>query len=130
MADQNEILVGSIGWADLTIDNAEEVKEFYAKVVGWKPAPVSMGDYEDFSMLSPDGKIPHAGICHNRGANKGLPSQWLIYINVTDIKKSVSVCKELGGKVLFEPKQMGEFGKYSVIQDPAGAFCALFQPTK
>lgn len=120
--------IGSIGWRDLTVDNAVEIKDFYAKVVGWKPSPVKMGDYEDFTLLSPDDSVPYAGICHNKGTNKGLPPQWLIYINVDDIDQSLKICKNLGGKVLFEPKQMGDYGRYAVIQDPAGAFVALFEP--
>ena len=27
--------IGSITWADLTVENANEVKTFYEKVVGW-----------------------------------------------------------------------------------------------
>jgi hypothetical protein len=30
----------------LTVPNAVEVKDFYAKVVGWMPEGLSMGDYE------------------------------------------------------------------------------------
>jgi predicted enzyme related to lactoylglutathione lyase len=37
--------IGSIGWVDLTISNAEEVRDFYAQVVGWRPAPLDMGGY-------------------------------------------------------------------------------------
>lgn len=35
--------VGSIGWIDLTVDDAPRVRDFYAAVVGWKPEPVPMG---------------------------------------------------------------------------------------
>ena len=42
--------VGSVVWTDLTVNNASEVKDFYQQVVGWKPNPVSMGDYDDFTM--------------------------------------------------------------------------------
>lgn len=46
--------IGSITWCDLTVPNADEVKIFYEKVVGWKSEPVSMGDYNDFSMIAPE----------------------------------------------------------------------------
>ena len=48
MSDPN---IGAIEWRDLTIDNAEQVKDFYRDVVGWKTEPVSMGDYDDFNMI-------------------------------------------------------------------------------
>ncbi|PJA97553.1 MAG: glyoxalase, partial [Ignavibacteriales bacterium CG_4_9_14_3_um_filter_34_10] len=39
--------IGSIGWIDLTVNNAEEVRDFYSKVIGWKSENVPMGDYFD-----------------------------------------------------------------------------------
>jgi predicted enzyme related to lactoylglutathione lyase len=119
--------IGSITWIDLTVPNAEEVRDFYSKVVGWKPAPVSMGDYEDFNMIAPQSGNPSAGVCHARGGNADLPSQWLIYITVEDVDKSAQHCVELGGKIISPPKEMSGYGKMCVIQDPAGAVAALFE---
>jgi predicted enzyme related to lactoylglutathione lyase len=119
--------VGSIGWVDLTVPDAGVVKDFYQAVVGWGVQPCDMGGYEDFSMLQPaDGKGV-SGICHARGGNKDLPPVWMIYIIVEDVEASAAKVVELGGKVLAGPKSMGQ-AKYCVIQDPAGAACALYQP--
>ena len=128
MSNNNNPPVGSIGWVDLTIENTEQLKKFYEQVIGWKSAPVSMGDYDDFTMISPDNDIPYAGICNKKGSNEGLPPHWLIYFNVRNIEESCKNVLELGGEILFEPKLMGNVGKYSVIKDPAGAYCALFEP--
>ena len=49
-------------------------------------------------------------------------------ITVKDVDKSYEECKANGGKVLSEPKEMGNYGRYCVIEDPAGAVCALFEP--
>jgi uncharacterized protein len=120
--------VGTIGWTDLTIANAEEIRDFYNKVVGWKPQPLSMGQYDDYVMNSPETETSVAGVCHARGTNAGLPAQWLIYITVANIDESTAACEKLGGKILAEPKNYGDMGRYCVIQDPAGAVCALFEP--
>ncbi len=128
MTDQYKVPIGSIGWMDLTVNNTEEVCEFYEAVVGWKTLPVQMNGYNDFTLLSPDNDVPYAGVCNAKGPNANLPPYWLIYINVKDVEESCRKVKELGGEVLFEPKVMGNYGKYSVIKDPAGAFCALFEP--
>ena len=123
----SKVEIGSVTWNDLTVPNAEEVRDFYSKVVGWKYEPIDLGGYSDFSMISPgDGKTV-AGVCHARGVNAGLPAQWLIYITVENIELSIKNCIELGGSVILEPKQMGEQGKYCVIKDPAGAVAALFE---
>lgn len=124
----NEPEVGTIGWTDLTISNAEEIRDFYSKVVGWKPQPLSMGQYDDYVMNTPETETSIAGICHARGVNAELPAQWLIYITVENIDESIASCKKLGGKILVESKNYGGMGMYCVIQDPAGAVCALFEP--
>jgi len=126
MTESSRPEIGSVGWIDLTVENASEIRDFYASVTGWHHSPVSMGDYDDFNMTAPGSGEPKAGICHARGGNAGLPAQWLIYITVEDVDASAARCQKLGGSILSGPKNMGEMGRYCVIQDPAGAVCALF----
>ena len=122
--------IGSISWTDLTVSNAEEVRSFYQAVVGWSSTPVEMDGYNDYCMTSPpDGKVA-AGICHARGSNASLPAQWLIYITVADLEQSLKACRSGGGKVLAGPREMTDHGHVAIIQDPAGAVAALFQPLK
>jgi predicted enzyme related to lactoylglutathione lyase len=117
---------GTISWQDLTVDEAERVRDFYHAVVGWKPEALPMGSYSDF-VMSADG-VPVAGICHARGANAGLPPVWLVYITVEDLDHSLEECQRLGGTLVSAPRSYGG-GRYCVIKDPAGAFCALYQPS-
>jgi uncharacterized protein len=121
---------GSILWVDLTVPEAEEIRDFYAKVVGWKPDPVDMGEYSDYSMKSPKSDMPAAGVCHARGVNKDLPPYWLVYITVNDLEQSMQDTTSLGGRVVVPAKGMGGQGRYCVIQDPAGAVVALFEPAE
>jgi len=130
MSDTKKPETGSVSWTDLTVKDAEGVRDFYQKVVGWKSVPVEMGGYNDFMMNTPESGNSVAGICHARGVNAGLPAQWLIYVTVEDVDKSAAQCRELGGKVLVDPKGMGGHGRFCVIQDPAGAVAALFEPAK
>ena len=118
---------GAILWMDLTVPDAEATRGFYEAVVGWTHSEVDMGGYHDFCMNKPDDGQTVAGICHARGENADLPPQWLIYINVTDLTRSIEQCEKLGGKVLHGPRDMGG-SRCAVIQDPAGAVAALFEP--
>jgi predicted enzyme related to lactoylglutathione lyase len=124
----NQPQIGSIVWQDLTVENAEEVRDFYNEVVGWQSESVKMGDYHDFSMSSGDAAV--AGICHARGENAKLPPQWLIYITVDDLEYSIDRCQSLGGRVICPPRSMGSHGTMCVIQDPAGAVAALIAASK
>lgn len=121
-------MIGAVTWIDLTVDEAERIRDFYGAVVGWSAEGVDMGGYEDFNMTRPGIGEPAAGICHARGVNSDLPPVWMVYITVADLEASLSSCRELGGEVLAGPKGLGSHGSYAVIRDPAGAVTALFQP--
>lgn len=127
MSEEQPLPTGRIAWSDLTVPNADELRDFYASVVGWSASSVKMGDYEDFAMVPSDTDQPVAGICHRRGPNEDLPAQWLIYITVPDLDASIARCKEGGGTVISGPKSMGGGSRYCVIRDPAGAVAALYQ---
>lgn len=116
--------IGVIEWCDLTVDAAENVKDFYCGVVGWESSAASMGDYDDFNINLPQSGNTIAGICHARGGNSNLPAQWLMYVRVSDADASATRCEALGGRVLDGPRSMGS-GLFCVIQDPAGAVLAL-----
>ena len=125
MSNDDNPAVGSIVWRDLTVPNAEQVRDFYRAVVGWTAEPVAMDGYDDFNMTGPDGGEALAGICHARGPNAKLPAQWLMYITVADLDESIQGCTEMGGKVIDGPRALGD-GRACVIQDPAGAVAALY----
>ena len=125
--NENKTPIGSIGWIDFTVKDAPAIRDFYSQVVGWQAEEVSMGDYADFNMNSPENGQPMAGICHARGVNETLPPVWLIYIIVKNLDGSLKQCRESGGKVILGPKTMEGQGHYAVIQDPAGAYSALFE---
>lgn len=118
--------IGSIGWIDMSVDDAEDVRDFYKAVVGWGHEEVSMGEYSDFSMTTSDGQAV-SGICHARGSNAALPGGWLIYITVADVDASAAACLANGGEIVV-PVQGLAGGRFCVIRDPAGATAALYQP--
>ena len=93
-------VIGQIEWLDLTVNDASRVKNFYSSVVGWKSDDVDMGSYSDYSIHTPEGRDTVAGICHARGPNANLPSQWLVYVRVASVQESADTCKRLGGEVL------------------------------
>jgi len=115
---------GTIIWRDITVDNADELRDFYSQVAGWRHEDCNMGDYNDYNMIPAGGTEPAAGICHARGANDNMPAQWLMYVAVEDIDESIRRAVALGGEVVHGPREMGK-SRFCVIQDPAGAVIGL-----
>ncbi|WP_164084701.1 VOC family protein [Alteromonas flava] len=116
--------IGSMGWLDVTVENATEVKDFYTQVVGWEAEGLSMGDYEDYMMKAAGESI--AGICHKRGSNAQMPSHWIPYFVIADLAVALQNVKELGGVQLSPVRSYGD-SSFAIIKDPAGAVCALYQ---
>ena len=124
VAEEKPSNIGRIEWMDLTVDDASHVRNFYTSVVGWSSNDVDMGSYSDFNINLPDTQDTIAGVCHSRGSNANIPSQWLIYVRVESVADSAEKCKKLGGEVLDGPRRMGG-SNFCVIKDPAGAVMAL-----
>jgi predicted enzyme related to lactoylglutathione lyase len=122
--------IGAVCWTDLTVPDAERVAEFYRQVVGWKSSACDMGGYRDYCMNTPGAGRTVAGVCHARGINADLPSQWLIYIVVADVDESALACRRLGGEVLAGPRELDGQGRFCVIRDPAGAVAAFISPKR
>lgn len=121
MADSSP---GSIAWIDLTVPDADRLRDFYARVAGWTPSPVDMGGYSDYSMRNAAG-VDVAGVCHTRGPNAGVPPVWLIYISVPNLDQALAQVRALGGAVLEERPMAGM--KFAIVRDPAGAHVGLIQ---
>lgn len=123
----NTPAAGSVAWFDLTVPDAGAVRDFYSAVAGWSVSPVEMGGYQDYCMIPPGASAPVAGVCHARGPNADLPPQWLIYITVPDLAASLAACTAKGGRVVRPECDLGG-ARMAVVQDPAGAVAALYQP--
>jgi uncharacterized protein len=120
--------VGRIGWLDLTVQNAQETRDFYQQVIGWKVAEVAVGNgadrYSDFSMLDANGTAA-AGVCHARGGNADLPPVWLLYLPVGNLAESLHRVEALGGRICQRVQDQSKADQYAVIQDPVGVHLAL-----
>lgn len=119
---------GRVAWLDLTVPDADALRDFYAIVVGWGTQAVAMRDgehaYADYCLLNDDGTTS-AGVCHARGPNAGLPPVWLLYLPVGDLEASIHEVTEAGGMVLTSSRKPDGSYASAVIRDPAGAFTSL-----
>lgn len=118
---------GTIGWIDMTTENADQIREFYDAVVGWQSGPVPVEDYHDYMITPFESESPVAGICHSKGPNENVPGGWMIYIHVDDLTASLESCAKLGGEIIGDVRDMGSYGKTCIIRDPSGAMSVLIE---
>ncbi len=50
-----------------------------------------------------------------------LPPNWGAFVTVNDVDSVAANAQQLGGKLLLEPKDMPNVGRFCVIQDRQGA---------
>ena len=62
MSDEKKPERGTVGWLDLTVENAGEIRDFYREVVGWKSDTVDMGDEGRRALETLFGRAVERGI--------------------------------------------------------------------
>jgi uncharacterized protein len=86
--------IGKALWFDLTISNADEVKDFYTETIGWNSTEHQMNEYSDYNMISPINDETLAGICHAKGVNKDMPPVWMVYFCVENLEEKIEFVKK------------------------------------
>jgi predicted enzyme related to lactoylglutathione lyase len=117
-------LPGTPCWVDVMVDDVSKATAFYGALFGWEAAisqdPMS-GGYGNFSK---DGR-PVAGVAPSQ--QPGQPQVWTTYLASDDLEQTAGKIKGAGGQVLFDPMNIGEFGRMIVAADPAGAVFGVWQ---
>lgn len=111
---------------ELQTNDLAKAKAFYSKLFDWKledlPMPGGRGTYTMIGV----GEGTGGGMMASQ-ALAGAPPQWLAYVGVDDVAKSTARAKELGGKLIMDKMEVGDFGWMSILADPTGATFALWQ---
>ncbi len=116
---------GTFCWTDLSTTDAEGAKAFYGQLFGWEAIDFPVEPAGIYTMFRLDGRDVAA--VAERGADQGPPA-WLSYVSVTDVDDASARALQAGGTVVAEPFDVMDFGRMALLQDPTGAFFALWEP--
>jgi len=116
---------GTLCWADLSTPDAGAASKFYKAVFGWD---TMVGQDDSGYLHIKNGEQFIGGIPPAAHRDANMPPHWLAYFQVKDADATTNQAKELGAKVYFGPMTMEGVGRWSVVGDPQGAVCAVFQP--
>lgn len=56
-----------------------------------------------------------------------MPPVWMVYFCVEKLDEKIEIIKKQNAEIIKGPVDVGEMGKYIVIKDPTGAYCALWE---
>jgi len=114
---------GRFCWYDLMSTDPAGSQEFYGALFGWTVKPTPMGGMT-YDMLHM-GDTPIGGIVP-LGADDGLPTHWIPYVAVADIKTLCEKVVPKGGQVCVPPTSIGP-GTFAVLADPQGAYISVWE---
>lgn len=125
MADR---ILGSFVWCELMTTDTAAADAFYKKVVGWATVPFAPdGSYSVLNNAAGAGvgglmKLPDAA------RQMGTPPNWLMYVGTPSVDDTAVRIAQLGGRVVKQPEDIPNTGRFAVVQDPYGAAFGIFQP--
>jgi predicted enzyme related to lactoylglutathione lyase len=115
--------MGRFVWRDLVTKDVAVAKRFYEELFGWRFEDTTRGD-RPYVLVRAGGTLV-AGIV-DVSANADAAPQWLSYMAVADVDKSVEVVRSDGGKVLVEPRNL-PIARVAAVADAQGAPLGLAQ---
>ena len=115
---------GAFSWNELMTTNIGEAKEFYAQLFQWDFEDVPMEEGVYSVVLCQGVKI---GGVMKFPSTQGEPSQchWGPYITVDNVDQVAKQAEALGGKIVIEPRDIPNVGRFSLIQDCQGATLSI-----
>ena len=120
-----ELGEGVFVWDELHTSDPAAAKSFYGEVLGWTAEDSDMGGMT-YTVFKNAGGIQVAG-CMQLMEGMQAPPHWLVYIGTDDVDATTARAKELGATVHMGPEDIMGVGRFSVLQDPAGAAFGLFK---
>jgi predicted enzyme related to lactoylglutathione lyase len=122
-----ELGEGVFVWDELHTSDPAAAKSFYGEVLGWTARDEDMGGMT-YTIFQNRGGTDVGGCIQLMEGEPG--TNWLVYIGTDDVDATTARAKELGGTVIVEPMDIpNNIGRFSVLQDPAGAVFGLFKGT-
>jgi len=113
---------GAFIWYELMTSDIEAARAFYEPVVGWTIGGKSDMPGMDYRMVSaPDGMVGGVMQIDDDMAANGARPVWLGYIGVEDVDATAAAIKWEGGKILVEPRDIPDVGRFAMATDPQGA---------
>jgi predicted enzyme related to lactoylglutathione lyase len=113
-------------WIQLLSRDGRKAAEFYREVGGYTIIENTTSNKLNDYVLTSEG-YARATVRTIRTDDEKVRPTWLPFVRVLSVGESVTKAKQLGGKVLIEPKPELFDGKVAVIADPTGAAIGILE---
>lgn len=115
---------GAWCWNELWTTDDARALAFYQTVFGYGHDTMDMGPEGTYYLIK-TGEVTRGGLMHS--VRPDAPSMWLPYVAVADCDATATRAKALGGKVLMQPSDIPNIGRYAIAEDTLGAAVAFIK---
>lgn len=123
-AEAAEAVIGAPCWVELGTDDVPGSGAFYAGLFGWTVETDPREEAGGYTVCSL-GEAPVAAMSPLYAP--GQPVAWTVSFAVADADTIAVRAADLGGVVIMAPMDVFDLGRFSVLQDPAGAVFCIWQ---
>lgn len=109
-------MAGQWFWTDLVTQGGKRARAFYTAMAGYEVKQTEAADGHRYDNFKRNGR-PVAGLVELEW--DGLEDNWLPYIKVADVDRSIETARNSGGKMILQS------GKVAVLADPTGAVFSI-----
>jgi predicted enzyme related to lactoylglutathione lyase len=114
---------GRFVWHDLMTKDVSAARRFYGELFGWRFEDTTRGDRP--YVIARSANVPVGGIV-DISAMTDAGAQWVSFMAVASVDKTVAQVQADGGKVLVQPRDL-PLARVAVITDPQEAPLGLAQ---
>jgi hypothetical protein len=120
---------GKFIWYDVMVNDTKAASDFYKAVVGWNAAEFPMADGSNYIVFS-QGETMVGGLMKipPEASAMGAKPCWSGYIAVDDVDADAKRIAAAGGKIMREPTDIPNVGRFAVVADTGGAMFMIFKP--
>lgn len=121
---------GKFVWYELLTTDPDAAEKFYTDVVGWNAAPFDDAPMPYTMWLkgeTTDTAVGGVMELPEQARERGVPPHWMGYVAVPDVDAASVQAKKLGGRVIMEPDDIPNVGRFAILADPQGAAITAFK---
>lgn len=120
----------SFVWYELMTTDVAAAKAFYTGVVGWSTEDMPMPGMTYTLLRMGQAQVGGLMAVPKEARDAGMRPCWVGYVGVDDADRAAAKVKQIGGKVLMEPTDIPNVGRFAAVTDPQGATLNLFKPSQ
>lgn len=115
---------GEFSWHELYATDHKAAFDFYRRLFGWeRTSELDMGAMGIYQMYGKNGNV-YGGMMNTP---PGMPTGWLSYVMVDDVKAAAERVKSGGGQIMEEPMEVPGGDWIAMAVDPQGAMFAVHE---